>query len=201
MFTGIIQHLAKIILCEFRGKTLKLGIETQFANLIEGESIAVDGVCLTVINPQISYFECELSPETLSLTTFAFIKIGSYVNLERSLTLTDTLGGHFVYGHVDKKIWVKKVNRYEAFQEIIFAGIEQNERAYIVKKGSIAINGVSLTINQVFEDGFSVMMIPHTLEKTNLGFLAEGDAVNIEFDHLVRIIVNRIQLLEHQEKS
>ncbi len=102
MFTGIVDHLGRIVSVVTREKGTRIGIQCQFPVLTEGESIAVNGVCLTVIAPQLNYFECDVSPETLLRTNLNELQVDSFINLERSLSLHDRLGGHFVYGHVDK---------------------------------------------------------------------------------------------------
>lgn len=190
MFTGIVDHLGKIIKLRMDNKSMQLWIESGFTELKPGESIAVNGICLTVIEPQQSIFQCDISPETWELTTAKFLQQDSLVNLERSLTLTDRLGGHFVMGHVDKICRVNAIEKINEFKMITFSGLTTDNKKYLVKKGSITVNGVSLTINEITSDGFQVMLIPHTLERTNLQFLCPQDYVNIEFDYLARIVVN-----------
>ena len=115
------------------------------------------------------------------------------VNLERSLSLQDRMGGHFVMGHVDTTAEVKTIEPQSAFTRIIFSGLTPGQMDYFVKKGSACVNGVSLTINEVYEDGFEVMLIPHTLERTNLKYLKKGDSVNLEFDIITRVVVAQMR--------
>lgn len=195
MFSGIIDHIGTIIGLEKKLNGLQLTIETQFNNLTAGESIAVDGICLTVINPEEKRFACDLSPETLQLTTAHEFAVGRHVNLERALRLGDLVGGHMVSGHIDQQAFVKVTEWQHEFFLLTFSGIAKEALIYLVKKGSIAINGVSLTINEVLADGFQVMVIPHTLERTNLKHLTVGNAVNIEFDSSVKVIINYLTQL------
>jgi riboflavin synthase len=193
MFTGIIDHIGIIKHITRTQSAMTVRIETDFQDLVLGESIAVNGVCLTVTKIDNHIFECDLSTETLKLSNTQFFKLGAQVNLERSLRISDRLGGHFVYGHVDTMCTVSNIEQQQAFTKMAFSGLSNNDKNYFVKKGSVCVNGVSLTINEVFADGFEVMLIPHTLERTNLQFLQVDDKVNIEFDWLARIAINYMQ--------
>lgn len=194
MYTGIIDHLGKIISIQLIEKGLRLTIACQFKDFQLGESIALDGICVTVVASRDSEFDCELSPETLALTTANHFKVGGEVNLERSLTLNDRLGGHFVMGHVDTTATVKSIENHADFTRVIFSGLAAEAMPYFAKKGSVCVNGVSLTINEVYIDGFEVMLIPHTQERTNLKYLEKGSRVNIEFDTIARIVVQQFKL-------
>lgn len=199
MYTGIIDHCGTITNIIPDNNSLRVVIACDFENLIVGESIAVDGICLTVIEPQQASFQCDVSPETMRLTTAKQWHTGSKVNLERSLSVNDRLGGHFVMGHVDKTLTVSEIELEQEFVAMTLSGLLSEELAYIIKKGSVCINGISLTINNVFDDGLQVMLIPHTLQRTNLQYLTVGDEVNLEYDYLARIIVNRLtETLEHR---
>ncbi len=197
MFTGLIDHCGKIIKSESNELGINLQIQCQFDDLVLGESIALNGVCVTVVNPQTQLFTCNISPETLAKTTMMLLKTGDTVNLERALRLSDRLGGHIVTGHVDACCTLKAKMAYADYSEYIFAGIEKNKMVYLIDKGSVAINGVSLTINTLSPNGFSVMLIPHTLEKTNLAQLIESQSVNIEFDYLAKIVARQLQKEEN----
>lgn len=190
MFTGYIEHRGHIsrIIDLNHGK--RLYIECDYDDLSEGESIAVDGVCLTVSAHQPHEFACDVSPETLQVSHIANFQVGTKVNLERSLRLTDRLHGHFVMGHVDQICRLAAKTDWTDFQEYRFSGVQPEARKFLVPKGSIAINGVSLTLNQIDEDGFEVMLIPETLHRTNLVDLAVGQMVNVEYDYLAKIVVN-----------
>ena len=191
MYTGLIDHIGKVIQLTKNANTLRLWIETQFTDLEIGESIAADGICVTVIDPQPHLFVCDISPETYRLTTTKYYQHNQLINLERSLCLSDRLGGHVVMGHGDKTCSVKTVTVQDECKSMIFSGLTSDDQKYLIKKGCVAVNGVSLTINEVFLDGFEVMLIPHTLERTNLAFLQMGDHVNIEFDYIARIVLNK----------
>jgi riboflavin synthase len=190
MFTGIIDHCGRIKRIEDIAAGKRLWISCQFENLIEGESISVDGACLTVVSPQQQEFACDVSPETVKLTKIAQAKLGDKVNLERALRLSDRLGGHFVSGHVDQMCQVSKIQQLNAFTHIHFSGLAADSIHLLVKKGSITINGVSLTLNAVSNSSFEVMLIPETLEKTNLSDLRENNLVNIEYDMMAKLVSN-----------
>lgn len=197
MFTGIIDHCGVIKTIDNSNGSCRLLISSQFDGLVLGESISVNGICLTVTSIQGHSFTCDLSPETLNVTTAKNFKENQSVNLERALQLSSRLGGHFVSGHVDQVARVKSITKKNEFTEIMFFGINEDNKRLITKKGSISINGVSLTLNDVKEDTFGVMLIPHTLEVTNLSELIEGSEVNIEFDMIARIIVD--QYMRYQQ--
>lgn len=196
MFTGLIDHCGKIIHSASNELGMNLQIQCQFDDLILGESIALNGVCVTAVDPQAQLFSCSLSPETIAKTTMMLLKEGDTVNLERALRLSDRLGGHIVTGHVDAYCKLKNITAYADYSEYVFSGIDKNKMKYLIDKGSVAINGVSLTINTIFSQGFSVMLIPHTLAKTNLAQLVEGQSVNIEFDYLAKIVARQLQTEE-----
>ncbi len=189
MFTGIVQGLGEI-----RSITpIKNGLRMLINPLFElkdpelGESIAVNGVCLTVTSILSDSFSVDVSPETLSRTTLGELKINSKVNLERALRLSDRLGGHIVSGHVDT---VGKIATRREQGDFIFFSFELEPRfdKYIIEKGSIAIDGISLTVNSCRPGGFEVAIIPHTAAHTTLSFKKPGDKVNIELDVLGKYI-------------
>lgn len=191
MFTGIIHHCGKIEEIRPNKGSIALVISSLFTDLVLGESIAVDGACLTVIEIKDSHFVCEVSPETLKLTISRSYEAGTSVHLERSLRLTDRIGGHFVMGHVDSCYRVESITPHSQCHEVKFVSDLLNP-PYLIKKGSIAVNGVSLTINEVTKKGFSVMLIPYTMENSTLSCLAVGRYVNIEYDYLAKIVINHI---------
>lgn len=195
MFSGIIDHCGTIVKIEQRNHTLHALIQTQFNNIEEGESIAVDGICLTAIKPANNQFYCDISSETLALTTAKNFSPNRKVNLERALCYGDRVGGHLVSGHIDQSALIESTQPQNEFVVMTFSNIKPDFINFLIKKGSIAINGASLTINNVFNNGFDVMLIPHTLERTTLGELKSGDAVNIEFDQLVKSTINYLQQL------
>lgn len=195
MFTGIVDHCGTILKIETINKGLRFWVETQYSDLKLGESIAINGICLTVIDFDKEIFCCDISPETLQVTTAKDFEQNQVVNLERALQLTSRLGGHFMSGHVDKVSRVKKIHKIDDFVEMTFTDIDTIDRKYLYKKGCIAVNGVSLTINNIDKNDFSVMLIPHTLKHTQMATLRENDAVNIEFDMIARIVAEQTQAL------
>lgn len=195
MYTGIVDHCGRVIDVQLGERCLTLWIQTTFSHFSLGESIAVDGICLTVTDSREDAFACELSPETLRLTAADRYVVGTQVNLERSMLLQDRVGGHFVSGHIDQAVVLEKIQSHGEFQEMIFSGVDSDKQKYLSEKGSIAINGVSLTINRVMGDAFSVMLIPHTLSRTNLSSLKENDIVNIEFDQLAKLVSRQLSVV------
>lgn len=194
MFTGIVDHFAKIVSAEEKADSINLTIATTFTDMTLGESIAVDGICLTVVDFTAGSFDCQISKETLEKTTAKSFLPGRLVNLERALRVGDRFGGHMVLGHVDETAILQKKTLHGDYWQLAFGLESEAAKQYCVYKGSIAINGVSLTLNSVSDTGFDVMLIPHTLERTNLHTLNEGDRVNIEYDYIARIIAKQTQL-------
>lgn len=188
MFTGIIDHCGKVLKVEELKAGRRITINSQFNDLAQGESIAVDGACLTVAGVTGQQFYCDLSPETLNLTNFCQLELQDQVNLERSLRLSDRLGGHFVSGHVDQTAIVVLSNRQDEFLQLVIGNILPEQQSLLIAKGSVCVNGVSLTINRLTDDGFELMLIPETLSRTNLAQLNVDDSVNIEFDMLAKMI-------------
>jgi riboflavin synthase len=183
MFTGIIAGVGKLTGKRSVGGGLAFTLEAGFdiSDPEEGESIAVNGVCLTAYNIRGNHFTADVSPETLSRTKLGQIGPGDSVNLERALRLSDRLGGHMVSGHVDCMAAVsgkKEVGDYTIFN----FSLPAEHGRYIIEKGSITIDGVSLTVNNCGTGTFSVSIIPHTLKITTLGLLRVGSKVNIEVD-------------------
>lgn len=183
MFTGLIQRIGTLRKTSSHGRTVRLVIETDppFSALETGESIAVDGTCLTVTEPSTGRFCADVSAETLSHTTLGSRTTGARVNLERALSLSDRLGGHLVTGHIDCVGKIVTIRPEGAFSTISVS-VPTSHLRHLVSKGSVAVNGVSLTIASLEGDRFSVAVIPTTLADTNLGSLRAGDIVNIETD-------------------
>jgi len=191
MFCGIVDHVGTVKFIEQKTDGLLLRIQTQFNDFVVGESIAVDGACLTVIDSQHNNFDCQLSPETTRVTIANSYQIGQVVNLERAMRLNDRIGGHLVTGHVEETIVVKDQIQHDGFIENHFCDYPDDKRAFLIDKGSITINGVSLTVNTVDTNHFSLLLIPHTLERTNLSNLVPGQRVNVEWDYVARLILNK----------
>lgn len=192
MFTGMITDCATVEALDLDQAGLTLRVASSFSELLIGESIAVNGVCLTVVEISETGFVCQVSPETLAVTMLDQLKVGASLNLERALKASDRLGGHWVTGHIDGMVTVASVQSVGDYKQIDFTLSEQNNQAYLVAKGSVAINGVSLTVNDVTASGFNVMLIPHTLAETNLSQLMVGDSVNIEYDYLAKLVAKQV---------
>jgi riboflavin synthase len=187
MFTGIVTDTGEVLAAS--ATRLTVSTPKLFGELEIGRSIAVNGVCLTVIelNPAAESFSAELSPETLARTNLGALRRGDLVNLELPLRFSDRLDGHFVLGHIDTVGEVVSISRKERGAVFRFR-VERSYSRYLVEKGSIAIDGISLTIFNVSDGEFDVAIIPHTLEQTNLRVRRPGDRVNIEFDILGKYI-------------
>ncbi|HNU72531.1 MAG TPA: riboflavin synthase [Thermodesulfobacteriota bacterium] len=194
MFTGLVEDMGTIAGIGKSGNSFVLSIDSHFDLTQEdvGASIAVDGVCLTVVQARHGRFSVDVSPETLSRTTLQERKRGDQVNLERALRISDRLGGHLVSGHIDGTGLVKLI-RKEANALIITFSAETAVTRYIVEKGSVAIDGISLTVNSVEEREFSVSIIPHTAEITTLGRKKTGSSVNIETDIIGKYVEKFLQ--------
>ncbi|MFA5590758.1 MAG: riboflavin synthase [Lysobacteraceae bacterium] len=188
MFTGIIQALGRITRIEPRGGDVRLHIETgslDLSDVAPGDSIAVSGVCLTALEPSVQGFFADVSNETLGLTTLGDAAEGDVVNLEKALRLADRLGGHLVTGHVDGLAEVTAIETDARSQRWCFR-VPSGLSRYIARKGSVCIDGVSLTVNAVDGDEFEVNLIPHTQQVTTFSQRQVGDAVNIEVDLMAR---------------
>ncbi len=183
MFTGIIQGVGKLVEKRKAGGGVVFALEAGFdlSDPQEGESIAINGVCLTAYNIQGRKFLADVSPESLSRTILGDLVIGDPVNMERALRLSDRLGGHIVSGHVDCVATVTERKPVGDFTIFNFK-VPPEQDKYIIEKGSITIDGVSLTVNTCLDGKFSVSIIPHSLEETTLGRLKAGTRVNIEVD-------------------
>lgn len=193
MFTGIIQEVGRVIEAkpqgaEGSGAGLRVRIESRFDDLKLGESVAVNGVCLTVAElPSPTHADFYLSSETLARSNLGALAAGSKINLERALLASDRLSGHIVQGHVDGVGQVHAITPSGESHELEFTIPRQLGR-YLVEKGSITVNGVSLTINRLGENRFAVMLIPHTWTHTNLSDLKIGAPVNVEVDVLAKYV-------------
>jgi riboflavin synthase len=185
MFTGIVEEKARIYKIS-RGRVQRIFIHSELA-INKGDSIAIQGICLTITEVNHHGFAVETMTRTKEITTLMRWRVGDYVNLERSLKIGDRLGGHILLGHIDEtgKL-VKKTGTQYAFQ------INLHNTKYLVPKGSIGIDGVSLTIGTVSKNIFSVYLIPYTLSHTTVGSLKVGTSVNIEYDYLAKILLSQI---------
>jgi len=198
MFTGIIQTVGHIKSLQKIGGDIRLSIEVNGLPMHDvelGESIAVSGVCLTVVAFDEDYFSADVSNETLSRTSLGNLGIGDKVNLERALQASSRIGGHWVSGHVDGLASVNSIVEDARSQRWRFTADKFLLR-YIAEKGSVAVNGVSLTVNQADLEGFEVNLVPHTIEHTNFSALAKNSSVNIEVDLMARYVERLMQFNE-----
>lgn len=192
MFTGIVTDTGEVL--HVSPSHLTVSTPKLFRELEIGRSIAVNGACLTVIelSPAAESFSVELSPETLARTNLGLVRRGDLVNLELPLRFSDRLDGHFVLGHVDTVGEIVSISRKEKGAVFRFRVDEKYSR-YLIEKGSIALDGISLTIFNIRDGEFDVAIIPHTLEQTNLRLRRPGDKVNVEFDVLAKYLERLLQ--------
>ncbi|MFN2587097.1 MAG: riboflavin synthase [Actinomycetota bacterium] len=199
MFTGIVTHLGKVAGARSRGGLLELEIAAPeiARELRKGDSVAVNGVCLTATAASRRRFSAQVMDETLARSALESLRKGSVVNLELPARLADRLGGHLVQGHVDGTARVVRVEDADGARRIWFDAPDEVLR-YLVEKGSVAIDGVSLTVVEVGRATFQVAVIPHTLDETTFGSLEVGDAVNVEAD-VVAKYVERLLVRDKRE--
>ncbi len=189
MFTGMIEEVGRV--AELRllagGAMIAVNCRRVLEGLHIGDSVAVNGVCLTVVEKGVDAFKADVSRESLERSNLGGLKRGSEVNLERALSLGSRLGGHIVQGHVDGVGNLKTVGR-EGEGRVYTFSMPASIADYVVEKGSIAVDGISLTISELGDSEFSVAVIPHTIEKTNLKGIRDGDAVNLEVDIIAKYV-------------
>lgn len=194
MFTGLIAEVASVAALRRDGEGATLEIRTDLAGeLREGDSIAVNGVCLTASGIDARGFQAEVMAETLARSSLGSLEQGVKVNLELPLRTGERLGGHIVQGHVDGTGTVSAI-RDEGFARVLEIQIDEPLERYLVEKGSVALDGVSLTVSAIREHGFAVSLIPETLKRTNLGEIEEGAVLNIEVDILAKQVERLIQV-------
>ena len=188
MFTGIIESIAVVEKIDKKGKNIELKLSSSLSSKLRvDESLSHNGVCLTVTSCDENFYCVTIVDESLKKSTFSNIKVGSEVNLERSLVINGRLDGHIVQGHVDDiGLCIKKVDQENSW--LYTFEFSEKYSNLIIEKGSICVNGVSLTCFDVSDNKFTVAIIPHTYENTNFKFLKEGEAVNLEFDILGKYI-------------
>ncbi len=189
MFTGIITDIGEVIACDKRDDDTHLRIRCAYDtdHIALGASIACSGICLTVTQLGENWFEVMASAETASITTLAGWNIGTKMNLERALCMGDELGGHIVSGHVDGLASLKSIEQAGESWKLTLTAPPEFSR-YIARKGSVALDGISLTVNNVESDIFSVNIIPHTWQQTTLSQRQAGDALNLEIDLFARYL-------------
>ncbi|GGM49115.1 riboflavin synthase [Dactylosporangium sucinum] len=189
MFTGIIEELGTVVSIDELGDSARLAIRgaTVTSDAAHGDSIAVNGVCLTVVDNADGVFTADVMGESLKRSTLGSLRVGSAVNLERAATVATRLGGHIVQGHVDGVGEVLAREAGDQWETVTFALPEQLAR-YVVEKGSITVDGISLTVTAVTADTFSVGLIPTTLKLTTLGARGVGERVNLEVDIMAKYV-------------
>lgn len=194
MFTGLVEEIGTVreIKRSNRSCLLTISCKKVLSDAHIGDSIAVNGTCLTICRMDDSSFQADLTPETMRRTSFSVVRPGSPVNLERALSVGARLGGHIVLGHVDTAGKIVSFTREDNAVNISFS-LDRKWMRYIIEKGSVAVDGVSLTVAERRPDGFSVALIPHTGEETILLKKHPGDPVNIECDYLGKYVENLLQ--------
>ena len=198
MFTGLVRERGRLIADPSPsgqgGVRLRIGHSPELSGLLSlGASLAVSGVCLTLVDMAPGISEVELAPETLRRTSLGGLKAGDELNLEPALRMGDPLGGHWVQGHVDGTLAVVQRRDLQEHRELAFE-LPAELRPYVVEKGSVTLDGVSLTVSRLYPDTFEVALIPHTLEVTNLDRLQVGDRVNFEVDVLAKYVNRALNL-------
>jgi riboflavin synthase len=188
MFTGLVQDLGRIVSADRNGEGARVTVQTVLAgDLAEGDSVAVNGVCLTATEVGDGSFAADVMNETLSKTSLADVQPGADVNLELPLRPSDRLGGHVVQGHVDGLATIAET-RDDGFARRVRFETDPELLRYVVEKGSIALDGVSLTVIEIGDSWFTVSLIPESLERTNLGAAGPGTKVNVEVDVLAKYV-------------
>lgn len=200
MFTGIVQTTGRIEALERYGDSLRLTVSSLLGPLDVGESVSVDGVCLTVVAPTPLAFQADLSVETLRVSIAGDYEVGSVVNLERALRVGDRVGGHWVSGHVDTCLTVTHTERSDDCLWVTVGGVVAEDSWLLAPKGWISVNGVSLTLPEVGEDSFKLLLVPHTLACTNLKHLAPGSRVNVEWDSMAKLVVQTVQRMTERKQ-
>jgi len=198
MFTGLVEEQGRVILLEPNGDgfRLRFSAETVLDDVTLGASIAVNGVCLTVVDFDEQSFAVDAVPETMDRSNLGELKVGSPVNLERPVRVSDRLGGHIVQGHVDATTSVLSMTPLaDGSFEYRFA-LDASIAPYVVEKGSITVDGISLTVADVTTDSFAIAVIPHTAEVTTLSERSTGDLVNLEVDVLAKYVERQLTLRE-----
>jgi riboflavin synthase len=194
MFTGLVEAVGELVESTSTTGGVRLRIDSPLAReLTPGDSLAVNGVCLTVILAGATEIHADVGPETLRVTTLGHLRQGAVLNLERSLRADGRFGGHFVQGHVDGLGRVEDLRSDSDFSWLTVS-FPEDSAAYLVPKGSIAVDGISLTVAGLGRDRFDVMVVPYTLQHTNLKAVQAGDRVNLEFDMVGKYVVRAAQL-------
>ena len=196
MFTGIITDVGEILSIDLNNGKIKISSKFNHNDIDIGASICCSGICLTVVEKDkyknYSYFCFEVSQETISCTSVKFWKKNTKINLEKSLRFGDEVGGHLVTGHVDCLGEIDSINKSKN-SNVFKIKYPKEYKRYVASKGSICLDGISLTINEAFDDFFSVNIIPHTEENTSWSKISKGDSINVEFDVLARYVASQLE--------
>jgi riboflavin synthase len=197
MFTGIIEELGEVLAWKPTADAARITVRAPLAvsDAAHGDSISVSGVCLTVVDQGDDWFTADVMAQTIAMSTLSTVSAGHRVNIERAAQVGDRLGGHIVQGHIDGTARVLSLDDGSAWRVVRF-GLAPDVAPLVAGKGSIAVDGVSLTVSAVGTDWFEVSLIPETLEATTLGGKAVGDTVNIETDILARHVARMLQFTE-----
>ncbi|GGI77609.1 riboflavin synthase [Legionella impletisoli] len=202
MFTGLIERTGEVAESHVKDHGGQLTIQCSISSPELGESIAVNGVCLTLQSISLNRLSFDVSKETLRCTTLGVLRSGCLVNLERAMQLNTRYGGHYVTGHVDTTKVVRTMTKEGRYIELSIGEFTQDELNYLTHKGSITIDGVSLTINAVENDRIKLLLVPHTLLATNLKQRNIGDRVNVEFDYLAKMVSHQVErAIQYRLKS
>ena len=199
MFSGIVESIGEIKSIDTVNdlKSIKITKPSSFNDIRLGDSISVNGVCLTVSSLIDNFFIVDVISETLDVTNLGSLKTKSSVNLERAVKYNDRIGGHLLQGHVDSKAYILNIKKESESVDMVL-NMSKKPISYCIYKGSIGINGVSLTISAIDDETVTVSLIPHTLENTNLNSLKIGDSVNIETDMISKYIKNHLKGIESE---
>lgn len=202
MFTGIIEEIGKVLEIRRFSKSIRLKISSNFvtSDIQTGSSVCVNGACLTVVQLGNNFFEVDVVEETIKRTNLGFLTVGTFVNLERARKFNDRIDGHIVQGHIDA---IGRIVRVQDFKEVRLFNISypQEFKLNLVEKGSIAVDGISLTIAELNDNFFGVSIIPYTFENTNLKFRKVGDLVNLEFDILGKYVLKYLKWSNSNNKT
>jgi riboflavin synthase len=201
MFTGIIEELGEITAWDETGDAARITVcgPLSVSDANHGDSISVSGVCLTVVEQGPDWFVADVMAETIAMSTLATLSIGSRVNLERAAKVGDRIGGHIVQGHIDGTSRIVSLTEGSAWR-VVRLTLDAELAPLVTRKGSIAIDGTSLTVSAVGDDWFEVSLIPETLEATTLGSKVVGDPVNIETDILARQVARMLQFTDTDDR-
>lgn len=194
MFTGIIEQQGIVAVIHKVDHALRLVVEAACEALEVGESIAINGVCLTALaESTLTHLVFDVSSETLRVTNLGRLAKGEPVNVERAMLANARFGGHYVSGHIDATAYITQYRSQDNYVELTISQFSVSPSLFILPKGSITLDGVSLTINHISEDQVTVMLIPHTLKHTTFGTKQIGACINVEFDYLTRVVAHQLR--------